>query len=226
MDTELPLSNRLPRADTLHPEDMTATEEPPRRRGRPPSGGREAIVAAALDVLREHGIAKLTSRDVAARAGVSDASVYYHFGDRAGLLQAVFEHGMKPLQFMAGLEESELDPVGVVRAAMAALERFFDDVLPVLHAAQADADLRAPLAAFVQDRHLGPQKGVNLLGGYLRAQQQAGRVRADADPEAIALLIIDCAFARSARRQMLLHHDEQQLPSSDAVLAEISRLLE
>jgi AcrR family transcriptional regulator len=204
---------------------MTATEEPPRRRGRPPSGGREAIVEAALAVLREHGIANLTSREVAARAGVSDASVYYHFGERAGLLQAVFEHGMKPLMFMAGLEGEELEPAAVIRAAFASLERFFDDVLPVFHAAQADPELRAALAAFVEAKHLGPQKGVQLLGNYLRAQQEAGRVRADADADAIALLIIDCAFARTARAQMLLHNDEQQLPSSEAVLAEISRLI-
>ena len=205
---------------------MTDTQEPPKRRGRPPSGGREAIVEAALDVLREEGIANLTSREVAARAGVSDASVYYHFGDRAGLLQAVFEHGMKPLLFMAGLEGQELEPAAVVDAAEASLERFFEDVLPVFHAAQADPELRATLAAFVEAKDLGPHKGVKLLGSYLRAQQAAGRVRADADADAIALLIIDCAFARTARRQMLLHNVEQQLPSREAVLAEIIRLLD
>ncbi len=204
---------------------MTATEEPPRRRGRPPSGGREAIVEAALQVLRDEGIANLTSREVAARAGVSDASVYYHFGDRAGLLQAVFERGMKPLKFMMGLEGDELEPAAVVSAAMASLEQFFDDVLPVFHAAQADPELRAALAAFVAAKDLGPHKGVSLLGGYLRAQQLAGRVRGDADADAIALMIIDCAFARTARKQMLLHNGEQHLPSSEAVVAEISRLL-
>lgn len=204
---------------------MSATEEPARRRGRPPSGGREAIVEAALEILREEGIANLTSREVAARAGVSDASVYYHFGDRAGLLQAVFAQGMKPLKFMAGLDLEELDPAEVVAAASAALEQFFDDVVPVFHAAQADPELRAALAAFVAAKELGPHKGVKLLGSYLRAQQKAGRVRADADVDAIALIIIDCAFARATRRQMLLHKGEQHLPSSDAVVAEISRLL-
>jgi AcrR family transcriptional regulator len=203
---------------------MTATEEPPRRRGRPPSGGREAIVEAALAVLREEGIANLTSREVAARAGVSDASVYYHFGDRAGLLQAVFAQGMKPLKFMAGLDLKELEPSAVLTAALGALELFFDDVLPIVHAAQADPDLRAALAAFVEAKELGPHKGVKLLGSYLRAQQKAGRVRTDADVDAIALLVIDCAFARAARKQMRFHN-EQQLPSSTAVVAEISRLL-
>lgn len=203
---------------------MTTTEEPPKRRGRPPSGGREAILEAALAILREHGIANLTSREVASRAGVSDASVYYHFGDRAGLLQAVFEQGMKPLQFMAGLEGEELEPTAVVRAATAALERFFDDVLPVLFAAQADPELRAALAAFVAAKDLGPHKGVKLLGSYLRAQQQQGRVRADADADAIALMIIDGAFGRAARKQMLLH-SQRRLPSSEATLRELSRLL-
>ncbi len=203
---------------------MTATEEPPRRRGRPPSGGREAIIDAALAVLREHGIANLTSREVAARAGVSDASVYYHFGDRAGLLQAVFAQGMKPLMFMTGLDLETLEPSAVIEAALAALEQFFGDVLPVLHAAQADPELRAALADFVEANDLGPHKGVKLLSSYLRAQQAAGRVRADADADAIALLIIDVAFAKAARKQMLLH-SEQHLPSSDALLREISRLL-
>jgi AcrR family transcriptional regulator len=203
---------------------MTATEEPPRRRGRPPSGGREAILEATLAILREHGIANLTSREVAARAGVSDASVYYHFGDRAGLLQAVFEHGMKPLKFMVGLDPETMDPPTAIRGAAAALERFFDDVLPVLHAAQADPELRAALAAYVEAKDLGPHKGVRMLGAYLRTEQAAGRVNADADPDAIALLVIDAAFGRAARRQMLLH-SEEPLPSSDALLAEINRLL-
>ncbi len=204
---------------------MTTTEEPPRRRGRPPSGGREAIVAAALAVLREEGIANLTSREVAARAGVSDASVYYHFGDRAGLLQAVFESGMKPLKFMHESDVNEREPIEVLRAALASLERFFEDVMPVFHAAQADPDLRAALAKFVEAKDLGPHKGVQLLGDYLRGQQQAGRVRADADADAIALMVITQAFMRTACKQMMLKIDGHNLPSSEAVLAEISRLL-
>lgn len=204
---------------------MTATEEPPRRRGRPPSGGREAIVEAALHVLREEGIANLTSREVAARAGVSDASVYYHFGDRAGLLKAVFAHGMKPLRFMHDSDVSALEPAEVLRAALASLEAFFADVLPVFHAAQADPELRAALAEFVEKKDLGPHKGVLLLGSYLRAQQQAGRISPDANPDAIALMVINHAFMRSATRQMLLKLDEKHLPSDEAILTEIGRLL-
>jgi AcrR family transcriptional regulator len=202
---------------------MTATDDSPKRRGRPPSGGREAILDATLDILREYGVANLTSRDVAARAGVSDASVYYHFGDRAGLLKAAFEHGMKPLQFMGDLPATT-DPQTVVRGAFESLEHFFEDVLPVLYAAQSDPELRAELADHVEANDLGPHRGVQTLGAYLRAEQVAGRIGADADPDAIALLVIDGAFARAVRRQMGLHKEEL-LPSREAVLDEISRLL-
>lgn len=207
---------------------MTATDQP-RRRGRPPSGGREAILDAALALLREQGIAKLTSREIAARAGVSDASVYYYFGDRAGLLRAAFAHGMKPLKFVAQ------PPAGMGRAqvlaqALTSLERFFDDVLPVLHAAQADAELGAALAGYVAENDLGPHNGVQALGAYLRAEQAAGRANRDVDPEAVALMLIDAAFGRASRRLMLTPpgqpaHDDR-IPPAEATLALINQLLD
>ena len=58
---------------------------------------------------------------VAARAGVSDASVYYHFRDRAGLLQAVFEAGMQPLAYLSTLADEQRDVDEVLADAAEAL---------------------------------------------------------------------------------------------------------
>ncbi|HET9074360.1 MAG TPA: TetR/AcrR family transcriptional regulator, partial [Solirubrobacteraceae bacterium] len=184
------------------PDSDTAA---PRRRGRPSSGGREAILDAALELLREEGVAKLTSREVAARAGVSDASVYYHFGDRPGLLLAVFAHGVPPLDFLVGEPDPEdlLELPELVDVALASLGRFFADLLPMMTAAQSDADLGRAMARHIEVTDAGPHKGVQALAGYLRREQAAGRVGADVDPEAAALLIIDTAFSRAARRLML-----------------------
>ena len=134
--------------------------DPPKRRGRPPSGGREAILAATLELLRDRGIANLTTREVAARAGVSDASVYYHFRDRAGLLQAVFEAGMQPLAYLSTLEEDQRDALEVLADVAHALESFFDEALPVMFAAQSDPELREAMAAHMSQRQLGPHRGV------------------------------------------------------------------
>src|SRR5215470_17167628 len=121
----------------------------PRRRGRPPSGGREAILEATLALLRERGVARLTTRDVAERAGVSEASVYYHYTDKAGLLRAVFEAGLQPLQALAYDEGASLSELGQ------GLERFLDQSLLVIMAAQSDVALRDELAAFLVANDLG-----------------------------------------------------------------------
>lgn len=204
---------------------VNPSDSEPRRRGRPPSGGREAIIEATLELIRERGIAHVTSRDVAARAGVSDASVYYHFNDRAGLLRAVFEHGMKPLTSFAGMSPGALDPREALRIAEASLEQFFIEVLPILHAAQADPELGAAVAAYVEEQDLGPHKGVESLGAYLRAEQQAGRVNPDADVEAIALMVINIAYGRAGRQQML-PSSEERVPPPERLLKEINRLLD
>ncbi|MFT4215870.1 MAG: TetR/AcrR family transcriptional regulator C-terminal domain-containing protein [Micropruina sp.] len=47
---------------------------------------RDQIVAAAFEVLDEHGLDGLTMRKVAARLGVQAAALYWHISDKADLL--------------------------------------------------------------------------------------------------------------------------------------------
>lgn len=52
---------------------------------------RAAILAAATDHLAEHGLEGLRGSHVATDAEVSEATVWFHFGTKAGLLVAVME---------------------------------------------------------------------------------------------------------------------------------------
>jgi AcrR family transcriptional regulator len=58
------------------------------RPGRPPTGARERILAACIEVLKEEGYAGLTVAKVAARAGANKALVAYHFGSKQGVVSA------------------------------------------------------------------------------------------------------------------------------------------
>ncbi len=198
--------------------------EQPKRRGRPPAGGREAILAAALETLRERGIARMTTRRVAELAGVSEASVFYHYTDRAGLLKAVFEEGVGPLQ---GLGADFVISGAKLARTLArfghALERFLDEVLPVLFAAQSDIELREPLAAHMTERELGPHLGVEALAAYFGAEQAAGRVRADVDPKTVALMFAGACYLRTAQRQMPVH--QVPLPSPERVARTLETML-
>lgn len=71
----------------------------------PPGGGGVAPVAvqkkretslilleAAKSVLRENGYSGLSTRDVAAAAGVPLSQIHYHFGSKQGIVLALFEY--------------------------------------------------------------------------------------------------------------------------------------
>jgi AcrR family transcriptional regulator len=58
----------------------------------------DSLVDAALALLEESGIASLTVRAVASRAGVAPMGVYSRFGSKDGLLEALFVHGFTGLE--------------------------------------------------------------------------------------------------------------------------------
>ncbi|MEZ5404394.1 MAG: TetR/AcrR family transcriptional regulator [Bryobacteraceae bacterium] len=78
-----------------------ATQKTPKRRGRPRSKkARGAILRAALDLLREHGYARLTVEAVADRAGCGKATIYRWWPAKAALVaEAFLEDSIPALPF-------------------------------------------------------------------------------------------------------------------------------
>ncbi len=54
----------------------------------PPAGGRERILAAAVDVIRERGLHATTVDDLCAAAGVSKGAFFHHFENKEALAVA------------------------------------------------------------------------------------------------------------------------------------------
>src|SRR3954470_11324310 len=50
------------------------------------------LLEAAKKVLRQNGYAGLSTRDVAAAAGVPLSPIHYHFGSKQGMMLALFEY--------------------------------------------------------------------------------------------------------------------------------------
>jgi len=88
---------------------------------------RNALIAAALEALAEHGVEGFTLRDVARRARVSSAAPYRHFSSRDELLAAVAADCAERLG--AAMDEAARtappdDTVAVFRASGIAYVRF------------------------------------------------------------------------------------------------------
>jgi AcrR family transcriptional regulator len=208
---------------------MTDSAGPTRRpRGRPSTGAREAIVAAALEIISGEGLDQLTTRAVAKRAHTSEASVFYHFGDKVGLLQAAVMSGLGPLKALdpagltGALEPSPAETLGVITAA---LERFFNHAMPVIATIQADASLRRAFAERLVEGDLGPHRGVRLLADYLQAMVTRGVVRADLDCEAVAMLVVGGCFLAAWQRAMSGESGDGKLPELSRVVDALGALL-
>lgn len=52
---------------------------------------RQQILDASLRLFSERGFARTTVRDIARQAGITDAAIYYHFGSKRELLDALVE---------------------------------------------------------------------------------------------------------------------------------------
>lgn len=65
---------------------------------------RERILKAAVELMNKEGLAALSMREVARRAGVSHQAPYHHFENREAILAAIAEKGFK--KFNAALESA------------------------------------------------------------------------------------------------------------------------
>ena len=73
----------------------------------PYGDGRDALLAAVIDVVAEKGLRGVTYRSVAARAGVNHTLITHHFGSIQGLLAATLEWAV----------QRSIDETGLARVA-------------------------------------------------------------------------------------------------------------
>jgi AcrR family transcriptional regulator len=166
-------------------EATAALPPPPQRGSRRPGPTRrtahtvETIVAAAIEVLDEEGVAGFSMRRVAERLGTGPASLYAHVAGRDELLELVFDElvGQVPLP--------ELDPARW-REQLREMLRGLRDIL----ASHRDAAL-----AGIGHVPTSPQtlRGAEALVAVMRAGGLSDRVAALGFDQLI-LYVCACAF--------------------------------
>ncbi|MGV9673746.1 TetR/AcrR family transcriptional regulator [Nocardia sp. NPDC003482] len=179
-------------------------------RGRPRTGVREAVIDSAQRLLTESGVARLSTKEVAARAGVAESSIFYHFGDRMGLLHAVIQQHLRPLKEMLGERSGAADLRADLLALVATLEEFFLAAIPIMAAILSDAELRASYETRSRDLDLGPHRAVDAV----LAQLAPGA----AELRPAALLLVGAAHQRALQRHLSPPAALSELPSADAVV--------
>jgi AcrR family transcriptional regulator len=156
---------------------------------------RARILAAARELLAEAGgIAAFTVEAVARQADVSRMTVYYQFGSKAGLLEALFDQlattGGLPQAAVAALDQP--DPLDALADYVAAFGRFWATERLVLRRLRGLAALDPELAQGVHARDARRRKGLELLAG--RLADRYGHPPHDALAEAVVVLHMLTSF--------------------------------
>lgn len=105
----------------------TSSRSPRPPRGRAPSSAPAEILAATEALLLEEGIAGLSIRKVSERSGYTAPTIYHHFGDKTGLMDAVLEPRFREIfDLMARIPRGE-DAARHLRQLAGAFIRFAFD---------------------------------------------------------------------------------------------------
>jgi TetR/AcrR family transcriptional regulator, repressor for neighboring sulfatase len=160
-----------------------------RRVEAPPPVGREAVSRALLDagaeLFADLGPARVSVRDVAARARVNHGLVHRHFGSKEGLLRAVLE------DLSSNIHE-EVSAAGCGEVGPGALAERLGRTLEAVarHPRYFRVLGRALLDGYPMDRLQGNFPVVRELVGAMHAAQAAGRIEPDLDAGAAVAVMV------------------------------------
>ncbi len=173
-------------------------------------GTRERIVGAAERVMRERGLARSTTREIAREAGYSEGTLYKHFQSKEDLFLSVLAERLpslvalsKELPERAGKGTVEETLEEVARTALA----FYAESVPVFASIFSEPSLLARHGEEIKRKGGGPQRANEAVAAYLRGEQSLGRVRDTVDPEASAALLLGACFQRAFLRRFLAEDD-------------------
>ena len=151
---------------------------------------REQIAEAALNLVANSGLRRLSIAAVAKRVGLVPSGIYRHFPNKEAILAAVLD-----------LLQQRLDDI--VRAALAEADQPLDQLRAVLlrHVRFIREGRAIPRIIFSDEVHADhPQRKERLrriLGGYIEQLagiiargQELRQIRADIDPHTAALLFL------------------------------------
>ena len=165
-----------------------------------PALTRDVILDAALHVMQTRGLANTTTREIAQAAGLSEAALYKHFDDKADLFVCLLRERLPDLS--AALRDLP-KRVGQrsVRANLEDLARvvlaFYQDSAPFAASLFSRPELLVRYQEHMRASGGGPHRAKDLLADYLRAEQRAGRVAQEANPQVAAMLLIGACLQRA-----------------------------
>jgi AcrR family transcriptional regulator len=155
---------------------------------------RDRMLDAALTVMRERGVARATTKEIAREAGFSEAALYKHFDDKTALFVAVLVERVpsRLTDVLDGLpaRAGTGDVEEILAEVAAEAVGFYRETFPMGASLFSEPAILAAHRAALGRLGTGPHVAVDGLAAYLAAEAEAGRVDGSVDAHASALLLL------------------------------------
>jgi AcrR family transcriptional regulator len=154
---------------------------------------RDRILDAAAELMRTRGIVRTTTKAIAQAAGFSEATLYKHFRDKADIVLAVLAERQPTFVNVAASLPGRVGKVPVeetLTEVVAAALGFYGRSFPIFASLYGEPGVLVAHRKAMAERGAGPQHPVRAVTGYLAAEQEAGRISAGVDPEAVGALLL------------------------------------
>lgn len=188
---------------------------------------REQICRVAMRLFGENGFRGTTTKEIAAAAGVSEATVFKHFANKDELYAAILDH--------KACDHGLDDPFAEIADKLDAKDDFgvfYGMALNALQHHEADADfLRLMMFSALEGHDLARAfyEGFvtyvyDFLGGYIRQRQADGAFR-DVEPRVVVRSFIGM-FVHHSLNNLLWDKERKLLHiSNEEAAAEFARIL-
>jgi len=166
------------------------------------SDNRQNIIDAMERLLHTHGLARLTTREIAREAKVAEGLIYHHFKDKAELIFEVVQTRVREAQNIMmnlPLEVGKSTLIKNLEGVLFSVYQAYFEITPIINTLFADQKLRDRLQEIVKERNLGPQYAIEGLDVYLAAEQRMGRLSDAVDTKVLA----KCLWMISIQSAML-----------------------
>ncbi len=165
---------------------------------------RRRIIEAADALIREHGLAGTTTREIAKAAGCAEGSIYVHFEDKIDLVIAVVverEPTFAALLELPGKAGERTVEANLVPWAEELL-RLLRDNQPIFFALMGDRNVFDRFKARVRERQTGLVAVFQAIVDYVAAEQELGRIDSRVRPDVVASILIGASRDRVFTRML------------------------
>ncbi|MFF1946105.1 TetR/AcrR family transcriptional regulator [Rhodococcus qingshengii] len=188
---------------------------------------RDRILDAAANTMRDRGLARATTKEIAAVAGYSEAMIYKLFDDKVDLFLSVLRERVPTVDILTHTDRTPGDASTFEDRLVATIEQitaFYRQTFAIGASLFSDAELLERHRTAVMAQGAGPALLPAAVAQFLQLEQRNGTIAAGAPINGAASSIAGACYLRAFLEQFY-GPEHQQEPMADFTTSIVATVL-